>query len=159
MSPGWLKSTSRPDSSTFPFTRCGLNGTWKCGETGREYQESPEKFPGKPQAFLHRRSIHHLYYDRLCRPHVYFFGRTPVAWLERIYIKNLQKNFLANRKLSFIAGQFIICIMIACVGLTFTFLGERLSPGWKGSISRISRKISWQTASFPSSPVNSSFVL
>jgi hypothetical protein len=50
-----------------------------------------------------------------------------------VNIKNLQKNFLANRKLSFIAGQFIICIMIACVGLTFTFLGERLSPGWKGS--------------------------
>ena len=48
-------------------------------------------------------------------------------------IKNLQKNFLANRKLSFIAGQFIICIMMACVGLTFTFFGQRMSPGWNGS--------------------------
>ena len=48
-------------------------------------------------------------------------------------IKNLQKNFLANRKLSFIAGHVIICIMIGCVGLTFAFFGERMAPGWNGS--------------------------
>ena len=48
-------------------------------------------------------------------------------------IKDLQKNFLANRKLSFIAGQLIICIMIGCVGLTFAFFGERMAPGWNGS--------------------------
>ena len=48
-------------------------------------------------------------------------------------IKNLQKNFLANRRLSFIAGQIIICIMIGCVGITFVFFGERMAPGWNGA--------------------------
>lgn len=48
-------------------------------------------------------------------------------------IKNLQKNFLVNRKLSLIAGQFIICIMMACVGITFVDFGQRMSPGWNGS--------------------------
>ncbi len=48
-------------------------------------------------------------------------------------IKNLQKNFLANRRLSFIAGQVIICIMMGCIGLTFAFFGERMAPGWNGT--------------------------
>ena len=48
-------------------------------------------------------------------------------------IKNLQNNFLANRRLSFIAGQIILCIMMVCVGLTFAYFGERMVPGWNGS--------------------------
>lgn len=48
-------------------------------------------------------------------------------------IKNLQKNFLMNRKLSFIAGQIIICIMMACTGITFAYFGERMAPGWNGA--------------------------
>jgi hypothetical protein len=50
-----------------------------------------------------------------------------------VNIKNLQKNFTANRRLSFIAGQFIICLMMGCAGLTFAFFGERMAPGWNGS--------------------------
>jgi hypothetical protein len=50
-----------------------------------------------------------------------------------VSIKDLQKNFLANRRLSFIAGQFIICIMMGCIGLTFAFFGERMAPGWNGT--------------------------
>jgi len=50
-----------------------------------------------------------------------------------VNIKNLQNNFLANRRLSFISGQIIICIMMGCVGLTFAYFGERMAPGWNGS--------------------------
>jgi len=50
-----------------------------------------------------------------------------------VNIKNLQKNFMGNRRLSFITGQFMISIMMACIGLTLTFFGERMAPGWKGS--------------------------
>jgi len=48
-------------------------------------------------------------------------------------LKNLQNNFVLNRKLSFIAGQIIICMMMVCIGVTFAYFGERMAPDWNGA--------------------------